>query len=143
MHYVDHVNDGSSSSYMRPLGSAHKPQAGHHSSHRQPHHHPHHHSASARTLPAPLPSSQISPQHAAYLMHGHHEPASSQRPPQHSPHQSHYSQQRPSHHHEPSRNSKEPISIQDFMYKNVAEFVNLTSTVINTSTIRSVCFFCS
>ncbi|CAF0840416.1 unnamed protein product [Adineta ricciae] len=132
--YSDHSNEGNPSNYMRHATTVHKPQATHR-------HSQHHHSASsnARTLqPPPMPNSQISPQHATYLMHGHHhlpvDTPTSQRSQQQSPHQhhqSHYSQQqqhhqqqRTNHHSEASKTTKESMSIQEFINKNVNEFVS-------------------
>jgi hypothetical protein len=93
----------------------HKP----HASHQQ-----HHHTSSSTNRPSLIPPSQISPHHGTnYMYPGHH--ASSVGAI--SPHQ-HYSQQRPSlHHNESVRNPKEPISIQEFMKQSVNEFVALTS----------------
>ncbi|CAF3901687.1 unnamed protein product, partial [Adineta steineri] len=119
-------------------------------------HHPHHNTPSSnRALVPPLQNSQISPHHAAYLMHNHHHPpmdtVSPQRQQQQSPHQHHPShypqqqqqqqqqqqpppqqqqqqpQQRTSHHNEPIKNAKESMSIQEFMNKNVNEFVSSTN----------------
>ena len=97
-------------------------------------HHQHTPSSSNRTSAAA--SSQISPNHAsAYMLHGlQHSSVGTisprqQQQQQPSPHhsQSHYSQQRSSHHNEVSRQPKEPISIQEFMKKNVNDFVSSSS----------------
>lgn len=83
-----------------------------------------------------MQSSQISPHHPPYLMPGHHhnpiDTLSSQRQQQQpSPHhhQPHYpqSQQRTADHSDLLINAKEPMSIQDFINKNVNDFVGPTS----------------
>ena len=56
----------------------------------------------------------------------HHSPVGTISP--HHP-QAHYSQQRSSHHNETSRNTKEPISIQEFMKQSVNDFVASTSKI--------------
>jgi len=64
------------------------------------------------------------------MFHGlHHSPIGTNSS-QH--HQTHYSQQRSSHHNESIRNPKESISIQEFMKQSVNEFVASTSKLILT-----------
>ncbi|CAF4024670.1 unnamed protein product, partial [Rotaria magnacalcarata] len=133
LHFSDHPTDGTSLNYIRQPPNVHKPQITHHSPHR------HHHistNSNNRSLVPPMHNSQISPHHSAYLMHGHHHnpidsisPQRQQQPSPHHHHQPHYSQQqqRAPDHNEASTNSKESISIQEFINKNVNDFVSSTT----------------
>lgn len=112
--------------YLRQSTNIHKSQTSHHSPHRHHHHNPN------RTLIPPIQNSQISPHQSAYLLHNlHHSPvdtSSSQRQQQQQQ-QSHYSPQQriPSHHNDLIKNTKETISIQEFINKNVNDFVGSSS----------------
>ncbi len=62
------------------------------------------------------------------MYHGLHHSPGGTNSSQHHP--THYSQQRSSHHNESIKNSKESISIQEFMKQSVNEFVASTSKSI-------------
>jgi hypothetical protein len=95
----------------------HKSQASHHR-------HQHHLNPNSTTRP-PIQNSQISPHHQAYLLHSHHHSPVDTVSPQRQQQQTNYpQQQRISSHH---NNTKESISIQEFINKNVNDFVSLTS----------------
>ncbi|CAF0787976.1 unnamed protein product [Rotaria sordida] len=121
LHFSDHSTDNNPSSYIRQSTNVHKPHANHPSQQQQ---HSHHTSTSTNR-PSLVPTSQISPHHASpYMFHNLHSSSVSTISPKQ---QSHYNQQRLSHHNDSIRNSKEPISIQEFMKQNVNDFVALTN----------------
>ncbi|CAF0926148.1 unnamed protein product [Adineta ricciae] len=115
-HYSDLSSDSTSSAYHRPAPAVHK-------SHTNLHH-PYTSTSSTRSSLGP--PSQISPHHGSnYMLHP--SPVGTISPHHH---QAHYPQQRSAssiHHNESIRNSKEPISIQEFMKQNVNEFVASTN----------------
>jgi len=101
-----------------------------HKSQTSHHRHQHHLNTNStnRTLVPPIQNSQISPHHPAYLLHSHHHsPVDTVSPQRQQQQQAHYpQQQRISSHH---NNTKESISIQEFINKNVNDFVSSTSKI--------------